>query len=33
MCAGCAIDAASPATGFRSWMQTYGPGWLTPRPR
>ena len=26
MCAGCAIAAASAATGFRSWMQIHAPG-------
>jgi hypothetical protein len=31
MCAGCAIAAASAATGFRSWLQTHHFGWLTPR--
>jgi hypothetical protein len=31
MCAGCAIAAASAATGFRSWLQTHSPGWLTPK--
>ena len=25
------MAAASAATGFRSWMQTYGPSWLTPK--
>jgi len=30
MCAACAIAAASAATGFRTWMQTHGPSWLTP---
>jgi hypothetical protein len=31
MCAGCAITAAASATGFRSWLQSRGFGWLTPR--
>jgi hypothetical protein len=31
MCAGCAIAAASAATGFRSWLQTRAFGWLTPK--
>jgi hypothetical protein len=31
MCAGCAMLAASAATGFRSWMQIHAPGWLTPK--
>ena len=31
MCAGCAMAAASAATGFRSWLQTRGWTWLTPR--
>jgi len=31
MCAGCAMAAASAATGFRSWMQVHSPGWLTPK--
>jgi hypothetical protein len=31
MCAGCAIAAASTATGFRTWLQTHHFGWLTPR--
>jgi len=31
MCAGCAIAAASAASGFRTWMQTHSFGWLTPR--
>jgi hypothetical protein len=31
MCAGCAISAAAGATGFRSWLQSSGFGWLTPR--
>jgi len=31
MCAGCAIAAASAASGFRAWMQTHHFGWLTPR--
>jgi len=31
MCAGCAMAAASAATGFRTWLQTHHFGWLTPR--
>jgi hypothetical protein len=31
MCAGCAITAASAATGFRTWLQTHHFGWLTPK--
>ena len=31
MCVGCAITAASAATGFRTWLQTHHFGWLTPR--
>jgi hypothetical protein len=31
MCAGCAMAAASAATGFRSWLQTHSYGWLTPQ--
>ncbi|HEX9481131.1 MAG TPA: hypothetical protein VF927_03430 [Solirubrobacteraceae bacterium] len=31
MCAGCAMAAASAATGFRSWLQTHSYGWLTPK--
>jgi hypothetical protein len=31
MCAGCAMAAASAATGFRSWMQIHAPGWATPK--
>jgi hypothetical protein len=31
MCAGCAIMAASAASGFRSWLQNHHLGWLTPR--
>jgi hypothetical protein len=31
MCVGCAIMAASAATGFRSWLQSHHLGWLTPR--
>jgi hypothetical protein len=30
MCAGCAMAAASAATGFRSWLQTHSYDWLTP---
>jgi hypothetical protein len=31
MCAGCAMAAASAASGFRTWMQTHNIPWLTPR--
>jgi hypothetical protein len=31
MCAGCAITAASAASGFRAWMQTHDFRWLTPK--
>ncbi len=31
MCAGCAMAAASAATGFRTWLQNHDFGWLTPR--
>lgn len=31
MCIGCAMAAASTATGFRTWLQTHHFGWLTPR--
>jgi hypothetical protein len=31
MCAGCAMAAASAATGFRTWLQTHNLSWLTPR--
>jgi hypothetical protein len=31
MCAGCAMAAASAATGFRSWLQTHPVPWLTPK--
>jgi hypothetical protein len=31
MCAGCAIMAASAASGFRTWLQSHHLGWLTPR--
>ena len=31
MCAGCAMAAASAATGFRTWLQNHHFGWLTPR--
>jgi hypothetical protein len=31
MCVGCAIAAASAATGFRTWLQNHHLGWLTPR--
>jgi hypothetical protein len=31
MCVGCAMTAASAATGFRAWLQNSGLPWLTPR--
>ncbi len=31
MCAGCAMTAASAATGFRTWLQSSNFRWLTPR--
>jgi len=31
MCVGCALTAASAATGVRSWLQNHRFGWLTPR--
>jgi hypothetical protein len=31
MCAGCAILAASAASGARSWLAAHGFRWLTPR--
>jgi hypothetical protein len=31
MCAGCAIAAASAASGFRTWLQNHDFGWLTPK--
>ena len=31
MCAGCAMAAASAATGFRTWMQSHPIPWLTPK--
>jgi hypothetical protein len=31
MCAGCAMAAASAATGFRTWLQNHHFEWLTPR--
>jgi hypothetical protein len=31
MCAGCAIAAASAATGLRTWLQSHGLPWLTPK--
>ncbi len=31
MCVGCAMAAASAATGFRTWLQNHQLGWLTPR--
>jgi len=30
MCVGCAMAAASAATGTRTWLQTHNFGWLTP---
>jgi hypothetical protein len=31
MCVGCAMAAASGASGFRMWLQTHHFAWLTPR--
>jgi hypothetical protein len=31
MCAGCALTAATAASGFRSWLASHHFGWLTPR--
>jgi len=31
MCVGCAMAAASAATGFRTWLQNSGQRWVTPR--
>jgi hypothetical protein len=31
MCIGCAMAATSAATGLRTWLQTRGFSWLTPR--
>ena len=31
MCAGCAMTAASAATGFRTWLQSHNFAWLSPR--
>jgi len=31
MCIGCAMTAASAATGFRTWLQTHHLPWLTPK--
>jgi hypothetical protein len=31
MCAGCAMAAASAASGFRTWMQSHNIPWLTPK--
>jgi hypothetical protein len=31
MCVGCAMAAASAATGTRTWLQSHHFGWLTPR--
>jgi hypothetical protein len=31
VCAGCALAAASAATGFRNWLQNSGLRFLTPR--
>ncbi len=31
MCVGCAMAAASAASGLRTWLQTHHMGWLTPR--
>lgn len=30
MCVGCAMAAASAATGTRTWLQTHNFSWLTP---
>jgi hypothetical protein len=31
MCAGCALTAATAASGFRAWLANHHFGWLTPR--
>jgi hypothetical protein len=31
VCIGCAMTGASAATGLRTWLQTRGYSWLTPR--
>gem|GEM_PF-1088139 len=31
MCVGCAITAASAATGTRSWIAAHRPDWIDPR--
>lgn len=31
MCAGCAMTAASAATGFRTWLHSHNFAWLSPR--
>ncbi len=31
MCVGCAMTAASAATGLRTWLQNSGLPWLTPK--
>jgi hypothetical protein len=31
MCVGCAMAAASAASGLRTWLQTHHMGWLTPQ--
>jgi hypothetical protein len=31
MCVGCALTAASAATGLRTWLQNHHFGWLTPK--
>jgi hypothetical protein len=31
MCVGCAMGAASAATGLRSWLQVQNFSWLTPK--
>ena len=31
MCVGCAMAAASAASGLRTWLQTHNLGWLTPK--
>jgi hypothetical protein len=31
MCVACAMAAAGAASGFRTWLQTHGFSWLTPK--
>jgi hypothetical protein len=31
MCVGCAMAAASAASGLRTWLQTHNLGWITPK--